>query len=359
MHRIALAAALLGLSGTAAFGAGVERSPQSVGILFEDGNYGEVTFGLLRPDVTGTDPAGTRSGDMASSFTAATVGFKLDVNDRFDAALIIDEPIGANTAYPFGTGYPLEGTRAELDSVGVTGILQYRFDDRISVHGGVRSMRTSGGVRNLLGVYDLDTSRETDLGFLLGAAYEIPEIALRVSLTYNSEITHDFTATETLGGMPQPQSSFSTTIPQSVNLEFQSGIAEDTLLFGSVRWVDWAAFDITPDAYTTIADPGNALVDFAGSATTLNLGLGRQLNDNWALAGAVHYDTGTGGEAGNLQPVDGTRGASVSAQFTDGGVQIGGTLRYDRFDTVTTRQIGAEFADNSAWSGGVSIGYSF
>ncbi len=359
MHRIPLAAATLGLSASAAFAAGVERSPQSVGILFEDGNYGEVTFGLLRPDVTGEDPAGNRSGDMASSFTTARAGFKLDIDDRFDVALIVDEPIGADTAYPLGTGYPLQGTRAELDSVGVTGIVQYRFDERISVHGGLRGVRTEGGVQNLLGIYDLQTSREADLGFLLGAAYEIPGIALRVSLTYNSEITHDFTATETVDGTQPPQSDFSTTIPQSVNLEFQSGIAEDTLVFGSVRWVDWSAFDITPDAYTTTVDPGNALVDYAGSATTVNLGIGRQLDENWALAGALHYDTGTGGEAGNLQPVDGSRGASVSAQFSEGGVQIGGTLRYDRFDTVTTRQINAEFADNSAWRGGVSIGYSF
>jgi len=34
--------------------------------------------------------------------------------------------------------------------------------------------------------------------------------------------------------------------PQSVNLEFQTGIAKVTLLFGSVRWVDWTAFNIFP-----------------------------------------------------------------------------------------------------------------
>ena len=36
--------------------------------------------------------------------------------------------------------------------------------------------------------------------------------------------------------------------PQSVNLDFQTGIAKDTLLFGQIRWVDWSntPIDIPP-----------------------------------------------------------------------------------------------------------------
>ena len=62
----------------------------------------------------------------------------------------------------------------------------------------------------------------------------------RVALTYNSAISYELPTTETsvLGTV---NSTTDTETPQSVNFEFQTGVAADTLLFGGVRWVDWTA----------------------------------------------------------------------------------------------------------------------
>lgn len=52
---------------------------------------------------------------------------------------------------------------------------------------------------------------------------------MRVALTYFSEVAHDFDTT-TDGAYHEV---LKLTIPQAVNLDFHTGIAKDTLLFGS------------------------------------------------------------------------------------------------------------------------------
>ncbi len=34
--------------------------------------------------------------------------------------------------------------------------------------------------------------------------------------------------------------------PQSVNIDFQTGIAANTLAFANIRWVHWDQFAVTP-----------------------------------------------------------------------------------------------------------------
>ena len=53
-----------------------------------------------------------------------------------------------------------------------------------------------GGAANY-NIYELDTGTST--GFTIGAAYEVPQILLRASIQYNSEIKHsNAKETETL-----------------------------------------------------------------------------------------------------------------------------------------------------------------
>ena len=49
------------------------------------------------------------------------------------------------------------------------------------------------------------------------------------------------------GGGPQStQDTTDVDTPQSVQLDFQTGVAPKTLVFGYVRWVDWSEFSISP-----------------------------------------------------------------------------------------------------------------
>ena len=88
-----------------------------------------------------------------------------------------------------------------------------------------------------------------------GVAYEVPEIALRVALTYFSDVKLGMSGTEGLspgagGANPtMTATNFNVTMPETILLEAQSGIAADTLLFGSVRYTAWDGFSITPNRY--------------------------------------------------------------------------------------------------------------
>lgn len=358
-HAILGAGALLAATGAASAG-GVERSSQSVAILFEQGRYAELSWGHFSPDVSGT-ALGAASGDMSPSFNSWSLGYKMDIGERMSFALIIDQPIGADVAYP-GTyepdvSYPLAGTTAKLSSSAITALVRYGFENNVSVYGGLRYQTVHGEVSiPLVAGYTLDTNHDSELGYVVGLAWEKPEIAARVALTYNSAITHALESSETtlLGSLA---SSFETEVPQSVNLEFQTGIAKDTLLFGSIRWVDWSAFRIAPDAYAG-ATMGQALVEYPNDRITYNLGIGRRFNETWSAAVTLGYEEPDGELTGNLGPTDGFRSIGLAATYTMDNMKITGGIRYVDIGDATT-SIGANFENNSGLGVGLRVGYTF
>ena len=381
MKRILMTtAAAVALAGTAQAG-GIERSSQSVAILFEQGNYAEISFGSIAPDVSGTQAitvsagsvAGVGSGDMAGDYSTLSLGVKTALNDRLDLALVIDEPIGANVAYPV-TGYLYGGSTASIDSVAATALLRYRLPNNISLIGGLRAIRTSGEVA-LFNGYRMSTDKATDYGYVIGVSWEKPEIAARVALTYNSAVTHDLQSNE--NGVP---TSFETEIPQSLNLEFQTGVAKNTLVFGSIRWVDWSAFQIAPPGYVNAASNlfKDALVSYEDDTTTYTLGVGRKFNDTWSGAASLSYEDGNGGYSGNLGPTDGSLALSLAAIYTLDNMKITAGLRYVKIGDAQTEipsAIGAgagtcggadtdcgtfgNFTGNHAVAFGLKVGWSF
>ncbi len=344
-----LSASMLAVGASGALAGGLDRSGQGVGIIFEEGGYVELSFGLVSPDVSGaTGPIG--SGDMAGTYIQFGLGVKQDINDQFSVALILDNPFGANVDYPAGTGYFFADTTAEIKSTAITAVGRYKVGERISVLAGLR-LQTLNGVASIppVGGYTLDVTGSTGTGYVVGAAYEIPEIALRVAVTYNSEISHNLTGTE-FGVAP---SDFDITFPQSVNIDFQTGVAADTLVFGSIRWVEWSVFDISPTNY-----PLNPLVSYADNRTTYSLGVGRKFSDSFSGSVALGYEASAGGISSNLGPTDGFYSVQVGGKYTSGDMEISGGIRYIAIGDATT-SIGASFTDNSAIGLGLKVGYRF
>lgn len=350
-------------AGAAAAG-DIERSQQSVGILFEQGRYAEFSLGYVSPDVSGSR-AGVPSGDMAGGFGVWALGYKQPLNDRFDIALIVDQPIGAEIGYPSAGPYLLAGTTAELKSSAVTALLRFKAENNVSVYGGLRIESVEGKARIdyalLPTAYSVDTDRDASVGYVVGVAWEKPEIAARVALTYNSAIDHSLEATETFPsrfGELTRVTEFDTTVPQSVNLEFQTGVAPDTLLFGSIRWVDWSEFLINPQYYAAIF-PGLPLVAYDSDRITYTLGLGRRFNETWSGAVTLSYEPSTDDLTGNLGPNDGFRSIGIGATYTKGNIKVTGGIRYVELGGATTRGLGAQFADNEALAVGIRVGYTF
>lgn len=354
MKQFLMATAALVAGATGAMAGGVERSAQSVAILFEKGRYAELSFGRFAPDVSGSVGGGAvSSGDMAGDYNSWSLGYKMDIGDRLAFAMVLDQPIGANVSYPTGTGYLLAGSTAKLSSSAITALLRYKFENNVSVYGGLRYQTVHGEVALPFLSYTLNTNHDNELGYVVGVAWEKPEIAARVALTYNSAITHSLESTE--GGVAT--AGFETEVPQSVNLEFQTGIAKDTLLFGSIRWVDWTAFVIDPPAYP--AALGN-LVDHASDRVTYNLGIGRRFNENWAGAVTLGYEKSDGARAGNLGPTDGFASIGLAATYTMDNIKITGGIRYvDLGDATTNPPISGVFTGNSGVGVGIKVGYTF
>ena len=377
MKNTTLLAAALAVGATGATAGGIDRSGQSIAPLFEAGNYMEFSFGVVTPHVSGnqvSDLAGTTtvpgigqsSGNMSSSYTLPGAAYKRDLTDSLSFALIWDQPFGADVAYPAASSMPpyaYAGSTASIDSNGLTVVGRYKLSDRFSIHAGLRSVTSSGTV-SLSNGYTMDTSRETDFGYLVGAAYEIPDIALRAALTYNSAITHTFAITEN-SSASQPMD---TTLPQSINFDFQTGIAANTLLTASVRWADWTAFEIAPYGYVNAAtNPRNdALVSYDNDTISYSLGIGRKFSDVLSGSATIGYEKPNGGYAGNLGPTDGYVSLALGLKYQiNDTTALSGGVRYVKIGDAETENPSAfgttfgEFKNNHAVGVGFKLSHSF
>ncbi|NNE78642.1 MAG: hypothetical protein HKN18_00080 [Silicimonas sp.] len=344
------------LAGSAAFSGGLERTTQSVGVLFEEGRYLEFNLSHVSPDVSGV--LGVNSGSMLESYLNFGAAYKADINDTWSYAIIYDQPYGADTNYPTGTGHPFAGSTASVRSHALTGILQYNMPTNVSFYGGLRAqtLQAEAVLPPIPGTYSINSNTDLTLGYLAGVAYEKPEIALRVALTYISETSHDLELTEAVGPMVFPAVIERVKLPQAVNLEFQSGIAEDTLVFGSVRWAEWSSTVIDPPVYS--GGSPRPLVFFEDDRITYTLGVGRRLNETWSVLGSISHEETTGSVTGNLGPTDGFTSVGLGAVYSKDNMKITGGIRYVDVGDATSFS-GAMFQNNSAVAAGVKVGFTF
>ncbi len=379
MKTLSFATAAVALSLTSAQAGGVDRSGQPVGILFEDGNYAELSFSAVSPDVSGVQtnplgplPAGGASGNMTESYRQFALSYKHSFGDNFDAAIILNRPYGADVAYPAGQPYFASGSTAALNSSAVTGMLKYRFPNNFSVYGGLRyesleakaliPFVTAGpgpGIVSPGAPYQANGEKDNGWGYLAGVAYQRPEIALRVSLTYQSAVSHDLDTSES-SVLGNSTSTTEVSTPKSVTLDFETGIAADTLLFGSVRWVNWTEFDISPADYQTLT--GVPLVSYDDDTTTYALGIGRRLTDKFSGAISVGYEPENNGFSSNLGPTDGNISIGIGGTYLHENMSISAGVSHLWIGNARTLALGnpaSRFEDNTAVAFGVEVGYHF
>ncbi len=370
--RAALSSAALVLMSGAASAGGIEwLSPSDgVGLLFQKGRYAEFSLGYAKPSVSGTAvplAGGRSSGNMAKSYTPYSLGLKLPIGPKFDFAFTVSAPDGADVNYPTGTFYPYAGSTAKITETEYKALLRYKIDPNFSVYGGLRLNQAKGTAHIVAAPalnYTLSTNTASDTGYLLGVAYEKPEIALRVALTYSSPIKHSFDATEGfVGGPTGIPSQFETTLPKSWTLDFQTGVAPTWLLFGSVEWREWKAFDISPVYYTAAA--GGALVSYNDNTITYTLGVGHKFTDTLSGAVSIGYEKSNGGFSGNLGPTNGYTSLTLAMIYTKDHMKITtGVSYYDIGNAKTENPYApgttlSNFNNNHQVAVGVKVGYSF
>ncbi|KGJ06805.1 Long-chain fatty acid transport protein [Paracoccus halophilus] len=370
------------LAGTApAFAGGIERAPQSLAPLFEKGNYAEISFGAVDPDVSGRDVAPAAiggpfsTGDVAQGYGFFGLAYKHQFNENLSGALIIEQPFGADVRYDQAPeGSPVVGgTRVRVDSTTYTALLRYKFDNNFSVHGGVRGSYADGRVQ-LQGAgyattsgYDLDIDGTWGFGWVAGVAYEVPDIAARISLTYNSPIEHDFDMSETGGPLPiEFTGEYEVKTPRSWTLEGQTGVAKDTLVFGSIRWVNWSEFKVDNFLFPIASPAGEIPLVEVKDTTTYTLGLGRKFTEQWSGSVSFLYEESRGSTVSPLAPVNGRKGVTLAAIYTMDNLKVTTGVNYTKLGDAdlgvgasgAKREV-AKMDDSEAWGIGVRLGYSF
>lgn len=134
-------------------------------------------------------------------------------------------------------------------------------------------------------------------------------------------------------------------------------MAADTLLFGSVRWVEWTAFDITPPVY--LGATSDSLISYSNNVTTYSIGVGRKFSEEFSGSVVVGYEAAQGALATNLAPTDGLYSVQVGGKYSIGMANISGGIRYVMLGDATTETILGDFTGNSAIGVGMQIGFGF
>jgi long-subunit fatty acid transport protein len=386
---------LLLLTASIAQAGGLDRAGNAYSILFEDGNYVQLSFSSATPEVSGDFPDAVGGGstkNMANSYTSLGFAFKYGITDKVDLAVFLNKPLGADAEYT--TGF-YEGLSAIWESNQAAAVVKYQAAPRIAVYGGLRAVQSRAeimipdqliraGIASQIPdplpqidplpdalqtatalvqspdgalAYSAETEQNTQIGYIIGAAYERPEIALRVALTYESGLTHDFGSRETLPaiGADSAQGNFDIEMPQSVTLDFQSGVATDTLVFGSIRWSEWSVWEVRPSVYEGLT--GDSVTGLDDDVYTYRLGIGRRISDDISVFARVTYEDAQGGISSRLAPTDGSTSYGFGGSYTIDAFEISGGVEYASLgnanDSLTA------FKNNTALGFGLNIGYNF
>lgn len=361
-----IAAALINFSDLALSQGSFERGTPETRVLFEEGNYFETYWLAVSPDLNGAggllDPTGLGTGDILESFDQWSFSLKTDISPRTSLAVILDQPWGTDTNFPLVATSGYSGTLGRLESNEISGILKQRVGDRVSVYGGVRlqSLEASsafpfGGLIGLGGPYAAAFDRGEGVGFMAGAAYEIPDIKLRFAATYHSEIETSHDTVETAGATTfRSETDIST--PQAITLEMQSGIAKNTLAFGSIRWVDWSEFSIAPPLFNGVV--GVPAVEYSEDFFTITGGIGRKITDRFDLAFLVRYTPMTDQQLPTIGPVDGNVSYFLAPSIQLSRVKVTTIIGYSDLGAAQNFA-GTRFDDGEVVTVGLRLGFNF
>jgi long-chain fatty acid transport protein len=359
MNQIGSGFAVLALSATAAHAGGIDRSLLPYALLFEEGRVMELGFSTVSPSVSGVTPVGPglATGNMAENYTTLTFALKGAINDRLDYMVVANQPYGADANYTTGA---YTGLEAHWSSEQIAALLKYQVGERVSVYGGMRYVQSSANIiipPALLGTtYTASTTNDGQVGYIAGVAYEIPAIAMRVGLTFESEITHSFDTTEAFVGGGGGATTTNITMPQSVALDFQTGVAKDTLVFGSVRWSEWSKWHVSPPIYTGAV--GDEITGFDNDVVTWSLGVGRRINDNLSVFARLGYEAPNKDVASRLAPTDGMQSIGIGGSWTKDNIKVTGGVEYVKLGNATDAS-GTVFSGNSAIGLGVKVDFTF
>ena len=348
--------------------AALERSGQSVHALLEKGNYAEVALLHVDTNISGQvqhqqniAELGVQdfsTGNLVNNQHFIQAALKLQPHPQISVALLFDQPYFVDVDYHYspilsGEPLPIENADIKFDSRNITALIGYQPTQHWNLFTGLSYQSFSGDLKIGTQVdytffdYHAHFPKDHAWGWLADVSYQIPEYAFNTAITYRAKIKHRTNASESFWGFPleiAPQQATEIQTPESVNLDFHTGLPAQNFLYGSLRWVNWQDFKIQPTQFAAILQSeglGNQfnLIDYQKNQWSTRLGVAHQWSSKWITAVEGLWDTGAGNPASSLNPVDGYVGVGTGAvyHFNSKTFMIAG-LHYLHFTKPDTTQ---------------------
>ena len=360
----------IAFSSEAALAAGLERVNLDVGFMYGDDGI-EISQGQITPTFSPVSTNGLEysNSDVAGDFNVTTLSVSKRLSEKITAG-VWHTTSGNGVNIDYGTvGVALLGQSAALNadlSIPTSSLLiKYDYTDELSFIGGIKHVSVNGGSVSLpLDTADADTVPDTSLswtlgdksgsGAVVGVSYEIKDIALRVSVVHEQDITLNVAATGLTPGLTGSGATRSS-IGDATTLNFQTGIAQDTLLFGSVRMSNWFDNQVALPLGVALGGGFNEVSAF-NDGQHYTLGIGRKFNEKLSASISYYYSDGNGAGASELAPYGATRTLSTGIKYSisqNADLSIG--YSHSQRGDATTAQLDASFSDSVVQSFGLKL----
>lgn len=288
----ALSASILAAS--SAMAGGFDNSSRAFNIIYGDNNVIDLSYGqtsvpmkaridrLQRAQTSGAAPTQDKisgSGEIIDDFSRPQVGIRYNIMENVTCAAQVEQPFAAQVDYADDSlayvvtndsGVPLDSAgnptgdpasmafrtapiSTKYESESFTVACGYDFalgTGNLKVFAGPKIQSVNGFFSEDLSPQDVGNNDNlnvtldggTEVGYIAGVAYEIPEYALRASILYHNQIDYSATGqnktflplSAVTGNAADDRiytfdAATKTFTPQTIELAFQSGIAENTL----------------------------------------------------------------------------------------------------------------------------------
>ncbi|QUS54970.1 OmpP1/FadL family transporter [Pseudovibrio brasiliensis] len=292
--------------------------------------------------IPGVPPTVVNPGGPATSRATPNIwnyqgALKFGITDNADCMARINNPLSIEEEMDPDWRGRFSGYETQARTLAFDATCAYRFQvgegRYFRAIAGVKAQDLSyysKGAHPLAGTAEVDLKADgLDYGWRVGVAYEVPAYALRASLIYDSQIETDLSGDTIVGGSKAFDSTASLTLPQSVELNVQSGIAPGWLVSAGVKWVDWSVIDVlSVDSFHPVsgAAEGETVhrkLNFK-DGWTVKAGIGHALNEKVSLGSSLQWDRGVGGSYSDTYTFGfgGSYAANKNVKFTVGTAAI-------------------------------------
>lgn len=320
---------------------GFENARLDTAFMYDEGH--SITLATARKDFSVTGDTYATNKSAIGDRNATSISAKYQLNEKLSLGLsaynsgvihVSYQGAGSNNASTrnFGGSAPLVdlvGPKVNLSSDSLAILARYSLTDNFSATAGVRYDKFKVSDADIFGValytqvgpaasaqrVSPRLSSASDITPIASIAYEDKALALRVELLYQA--SSDVSMDSNCGMAPAPCSANKSTggMPDYLTLNFQSGIAEDTLLFGSIHNAKWSnsQLSVRDTEQSSQVGPTSSFKD----STEYSVGLGRKINDSFSVSASYNWEPKGSSTTKSIFTVsNGYRGVSLGARYT-------------------------------------------